>query len=160
MDIGRRVLARKKESGDRRLLKQQAANVSAWALRAQLCCAPTETTRLRYELLSFDEVAAAILLPAGFVALRAEGLFLAEANGADAIAGDPQGDEILLNGACAAIAEREVVFGGAALVAVALDGDANLRIVAQEVSRFGEGFAGIRANVCFVEIKIGVADFL
>src|SRR5258706_1535793 len=111
-------------------------------------------------LLGADEVAAAILLPAGFVALVAEGLFFAEADGADAIGGEAQGDEILLDGAGAAIAEREVVLGGTALVAVAFDGDAELRVIAQEVSGLGECCAGVRANVCFVEIKIGVLDFL
>jgi len=73
-------------------------------------------------LLGADEVAAAVLLPAGFGALGAEGLFFAEAYGADAIGGDAQGDEILLDGAGAAIAKSEVVFGGAALIAVAFDG--------------------------------------
>src|SRR5438477_8959000 len=50
-------------------------------------------------LLGADEVAAAVLLPAGFVGLCAERLFFAEADGADAIGGDAQGDEILFNGA-------------------------------------------------------------
>src|SRR6267378_168745 len=98
-------------------------------------------------LLGADEVAAAILLPARFVVLVAEGLFLAEADGADAIGGDAQGNEILLDGAGAAIAEREVVFGGAALVAVAFDGHAKLRIVAKELSGRGERLARVGANV-------------
>src|SRR6266478_1201505 len=111
----------------------------------------------RLRLLGADEVAAAVLLPAGFVALGAEGLFFAEADGAEAIGGDAQGDEILLDGAGAAIAEREVVFGGAALVAVAFDGHAKLRIVAQELGGRGERLAGVGANVGFVEIEVGVA---
>src|SRR6266849_9346391 len=109
-------------------------------------------------LLGADEVAAAILLPAGFVALGAEGLFFAEADGAEAIGGDAQRDEILLDGAGAAIAEREVVFGGAALVAVAFDGHAKLRIVAQELGGRGERLASVLANVGFVEIEVSVAD--
>src|SRR5258708_27457924 len=110
-------------------------------------------------LLGADEVAAAILLPAGFVVLGAEGLFLAEADGADAIGGDAQGDKILLHCTGATIAEREVVFGGTALVAMTLDSCANLRVIAQEVSGLGERFASVRANVGFVEVEIGVADF-
>ena len=70
-----------------------------WAFGAQRCCAPTG-----WRLLGADEVASAVLLPAGFVALGAEGLFFAEADGADAVGGDAQGDEILLDGAGAAIA--------------------------------------------------------
>src|ERR1700736_2093965 len=104
-------------------------------------------------------MAAAILLPAGFVALRAEGLFLAEADGADAVGGDAQRDEILLDGAGAAIAQRKVVFGGAALVAVAFDGNANAWIIAQVFGGLGQPFASISADVCLVEIKVGVAHF-
>src|SRR5258706_3226324 len=111
-------------------------------------------------LLGADEVAAAILLPARFVVLVAEGLFLAEADGADAIGGDAQGNEILLDGAGAAIAEREVVFGGPALVAMAFNGDANLRGVAQEVGGFGERLAGIRTDCSPVEIETGLLDIL
>src|SRR4029077_12564061 len=123
--------------------------------RGAACCAPT-----RSRLLGADEVASAILLPAGFVALAAEGLFFAEADGADAVGGDAQGDEILLGGAGAAIAESEVVFGGAALVAVAFDGHANAGIIAQEFGGLGERLASVGADVRFVEIKIGVANFL
>jgi len=36
----------------------------------------------------FHEMAAAVLLPAGFIALHAEGLFLAEADGAEAVGRD------------------------------------------------------------------------
>ena len=90
------------------------------------------------------------MLSSRWVALCAEWLFFAEADGAEAIGGDAQGDQILLDGAGAAIAEREVVFGGAALVAVAFDGHAKLRIVAQELGGRGEGLASVRANVGFV----------
>jgi len=63
----------------------------------------------------------------------------------------------LLDGAGAAIAEREVVFGGAALVAVAFDGHAKLRIVAKELSGRGERLARVGANVGLVEVEVGVA---
>src|SRR5260370_41498273 len=106
-------------------------------------------------LLGADEVAAAILLPARFVVLVAEGLFLAEADGADAIGGDAQGNEILLDGAGAAIAEREVVFGGPGLVAMAFNGHANLRVVAQEVGGFGARFGGLRRSVGLGETRKG-----
>src|SRR5260370_38671466 len=93
-------------------------------------------------LLGADEVAAAILLPARFVVLVAEGLFLAEADGADAIGGDAQGNEILLDGAGAAIAERGVVFGGPALVARAFNGHPELRVVPPEAAGFGRHLGG------------------
>ncbi len=91
--------------------------------------------------------------------LVAEGLFLAEAGCADAIGGDAQGDKVLLDGTGATLAEREVVFGGTTLVAMAFDGRANLRIVTQEIGGLGERFASVRANVGFVEVEISVTDF-
>src|SRR5712692_7763206 len=139
--------------------------LGVWGRNVRAClpqagCAPTRRMRRCCELLGADEVAATILLPAGFVALRAEGLFLAETDGADAVGGDAQGDEILLDRTGATIAEREVVFGGTALVAMAFDGHAKLRVIAQEVGGLGERFASVRANVGFVEVEIGVTDFL
>ena len=58
------------------------------------------------ELLGHYEVAAAILLPAGLVALHAERLFLAVAYGADAIGADAERDHVLFNGGSTTIAER------------------------------------------------------
>src|SRR6202163_5002057 len=110
-------------------------------------------------LLSANEVATAILLPAAFVALRAEGLFLAEADRGQAVGGNAQGDEILLHGSGAAVPECQVVFRRAALVAVPFDGHAKLRIVAQEVRGLGKSFAGIGADIGFIEIEVGVPNF-
>src|ERR1700736_5831466 len=94
-------------------------------------------------LLGADEMPAPILLPAAFVALRAEWLFFAEADRGQAVGGDAQGDEILLHGSGVAVSECQVVFRRAALVAVPFDGHAKLRIVAQEVRGLGKCFAGI-----------------
>ena len=80
-------------------------------IRGATDCAPAGRRICSTVLLRANEVAAAILLPARFVALRAEGLFFAEADGADAIGGDAQRDEVLLDGAGAAVSERKVVFG-------------------------------------------------
>jgi len=105
-------------------------------------------------------MAAAVLLPAFLVALGAEGLFLAEADGADAVGRDALRDDVLLDGSGAAVAEAEVVFGGAAFVAMALDGDLDRGIVAEEFGGLGEGGAGIGANVGLVEVEVSVANFL
>ena len=72
------------------------------------------------------EVAAAVLLPAGLVALGAEGRLLALADHLDAIGGDAQAHQVALHGVGAAFTEAQVVLRRAALVAVALDGDAQL----------------------------------
>src|ERR1700731_4252181 len=105
------------------------------------------------------EMAAPVLLPAGFVALVAEGLLLAEADGAEAVGGNAQRNEVLLHGGGAAIAEGQVVFRGATLVAVAFDGCLDRRVSFQEVRGLGKRGAGIRTNVGLVVVEIGVAHF-
>src|SRR5216683_608718 len=104
-------------------------------------------------------MAATVLLPARLVALGAEGLLLAEAGGIEAIGGDAQGHEILLDGVGAANAEAKVVFGGAALVAVAFDGCFDGRVGFQEVRGLGESGAGVRANVSLIVVEVGVLHF-
>jgi hypothetical protein len=62
-------------------------------------------------LLGLDEVAATVLRVALFCRLHAEGLFLAEADDVEAVAGNAEADEVLLDSVGTAIAESEVVFG-------------------------------------------------
>jgi hypothetical protein len=91
--------------------------------------------------------------------LHAEGLFLAEADGVETVAGKAEADEVLLDGVGAAITKREVVFGGAAFVAMAFDRYANLRIVFEEVGGFAQGNLCIGANLRGVIVEISVANF-
>src|SRR6267143_2574939 len=102
---------------------------------------------------------ATVLLPAGLVALVAEGLLLAEADGAEAIGRNAQRNDILLHGSGAAIAQGQVVFRGATLVAVALDGHFEPRIIFQEIPGLRERGAGIGTNVNLVVVEIGIAHF-
>src|SRR5258708_26544249 len=104
-------------------------------------------------------MAAAVLLPAGLVALVAEGLLLAEADGVDAVGRNAQRDHVLLHGAGTAIAEAQVVFRGAPLVAVAFDGYLEARIVFQEIRGLGERGAGIGTKVGLVVVEIGITNF-
>src|SRR5216683_1314771 len=105
-------------------------------------------------------MAATVLLPAAFLALRAERLFLAVADGAQPVCGNSERDDVLLHGAGAAIAEAQIVFRGAALVTVSFDGRLDLRVVLQEIRGFRERLAGIGTNVRFVVIEICIAHFL
>src|SRR6266481_951932 len=105
-------------------------------------------------------MAAAILLPASLGVLHAEGFLLAEADGAHTVGGDSQRHEILLDGVGTAIAEAEVVFGGAALIAMAFDGDFDRRVLLQEVRSRRERRTSVRTNVGLVVVKISVAYFL
>ena len=105
-------------------------------------------------------MAAAVFLPAGFVALHAEWLFFTVADSADAVCANAERNQVLLDGGSATIAEREVVFGRAALIAVAFNDDFDLRIIAQEVGGLGERCARVGTDIGFIEIKVGVLHFL
>ena len=109
---------------------------------------------------SWNKVAAAVLLPAGFVGFSAEGFFLAPTGCENAIGRKAEADEIFLDGVGAALAEGEVVFGGTALVAVAFDGDADVGIIFQEVGGPLKSSAGIGTNFGGVIVEVGVTDFL
>jgi len=66
-------------------------------------------------------VTAAVLLPARLLALHAEGLFLAVADGTQPVGRNAERYKELLYGAGSAVAEAEVVFRRTTLVAVAFD---------------------------------------
>ena len=72
------------------------------------------------------ELGAAILLPACLGLFGAELLLLAVADDADAAGGDAGVDQRGLGGVGAILAQGQVVFGGAAVVAVAADDDADV----------------------------------
>src|SRR3954464_14778801 len=68
-----------------------------------------------------QEVAAAILLPAGLGLFRAERLLLSLADNRDAVGGQPQADDVVADGGGTTFAERQVVLVGAPVVGVSLD---------------------------------------
>ena len=68
-----------------------------------------------------NERAAAVLSPRGLGMTIDDGTFLAVADGRDPAGIDAQGDEQVLDGVGAALAQGKVVLAGAALVATALD---------------------------------------
>src|SRR6266446_6543749 len=112
------------------------------------------------ELLFINEVPAAILLPAGLVRFCAERLFFTIADGLDAIATDPALDECVFDGVRTIGAQGQVVFGGAALVAVTFDCDPDVGMLLQELSAGLQGSLLIRANVRLVVIEINVLHVL
>src|SRR2546427_3168942 len=105
-------------------------------------------------------MAATVLLPASLVALRAEGLLLAEAGGVQTIRSDAQRDEVLRDGIRPANAKTQVVFRGTALVAVAFDVHFDGRVVLQKLGGLGQRGASIRTKVGLVVVEVGVAHFL
>ena len=76
------------------------------------------------------------------------------------VRGNAQADEVFLDGIGAALAESQVVFGRAAFVAMAFNGHAGVGITLEEVRRFLEGFASIRAYRGGVVIEVRVTNFL
>src|SRR5580698_7475637 len=111
-------------------------------------------------LLRRHEVPAAILLPALFGVLGAEGPFFAPADGVHAVRADPQRNQIILRCLRAPFTQADVVFGGTPLVAMAFDGYAHLRIGTQKFRRLGESVARVRAYIGLVEIKVSVLHVL
>src|ERR1700758_4690361 len=103
---------------------------------------------------------AAILLPALLVTFRAERPLLAPAYRVDPVGGNAQREKIVLGSLRAPLAEAQVVFRRAALVAVAFDRNVNRRIGAQKFGVFGQCIACVGTNICFVEIEKGIANIL
>jgi hypothetical protein len=111
-------------------------------------------------LLGLGEVAATVLLVAGFGGFSAERLLFAPAGGVEVICGEAQTDQVFLDGVGAALAQSKIVFGGTAFVAMAFDGDAHVRIIFEEVGGLLQRFAGVGPNGRGVVIEVGVANFL
>src|SRR5262249_41469330 len=103
------------------------------------------------------EVSASVLRPAGLGLLVAERKLLAVADGRDAFAWDPKGDQVVARRGCALGAESEIVLDGAATVAVPLDLDLGLRVLAQPVGIHAQELARIVAQL---EGIIGEVDIL
>ena len=100
-----------------------------------------------------EEVRAAVLLPAVFRLLGAEGALLAVGDGADPGRVDAERDQVLAGRVCAPVAEREVVLGRAAVVAVAFDQELRARVRLQPVGVGGESRAGVVAQVGLVVVE-------
>src|SRR5467141_282146 len=141
------------------LIREPRGGKSSPSLAALLVNNRSSWRTARSGSVGLHEMAATVLLPAGLAALVAEGLLLAEADGAEAVGRNAQRNEVLLHGGGAAIAKGQVVFRGATLVAVAFDGCFDRRVAFQEVRGLGKSGAGIGTNVGLVKVEIGIAHF-
>ena len=90
----------------------------------------------------------------------AERFFLSPTASCKLARGDAKTNEILLYSVGAAIAESEIVLGGAALIAMAFDGNLRRGVVLQEICGLLESFPRIRANGCGVVVKVGITNVL
>src|SRR5215469_7871974 len=111
-------------------------------------------------LLFVHKVAAPVLLPARLVRFGAERFFFAVADGLDAIAADPGLYERILDRVGAIGAESEVVFGRTPLVAVPLDGEADVRVLLEELRVALDRRLLVRPNIAFVVIEVDILHIL
>src|SRR5690242_4645745 len=103
---------------------------------------------------------AAILLPARFVMIGAEGTFLAPTGGLNPIGTDTERNQEVLRSIGPALTEAEVVFGRTAFVAMSLERDLYLRIRTQEFGVFCKNRACIVPQVGFIRIEVSVLNAL
>src|SRR5690242_19607178 len=101
-----------------------------------------------------------VLLPARFVVLGAERMLLAPAHCLDAIAGNSERNEILLRRIRAPLPQSEVVLFRAALVAVAFERHADLRIRTQALCILLQRRSRVPANLRFVVLVVRSLDVL
>src|SRR5579863_4308739 len=103
---------------------------------------------------------AAVLLPASFVAFCAERFLLAVADRLDAAGADARRGELVLPRAGALVTERQVVLGGAALVAVSLNREVDVGMLREERHISLNRRALVGTNVRFVVVEVNVLDVL
>src|SRR5437660_9296889 len=96
------------------------------------------------------KMAAPVLLPALLVGFGAERLLLAITDGIDATAVDAALSQSLFDSGGAFIAERQIVFRGAALVAVAFDHKSQVGMLLQKLRCLRQRSLRIRAQVIAV----------
>src|ERR1700723_2938005 len=109
-------------------------------------------------LLLIDKVATAVLLPTGLVFFQAERFLLAVADGLDAAGVDSGGGQGIFYRAGALIAQRQVVFGRAAVVAVSFNRKADVRVLVEEEHVGLNGSLLIATNVGLVVVEVNVLD--
>jgi hypothetical protein len=101
-----------------------------------------------------------ILLPAILVVVGANRPILTIRDGADGVGADSQIAQESLGSGGASVTQTEVILFAPTLVAVALDGELDIRVCLQEVGIGCQGLARVRTDVGLVEIEVGVLYIL
>src|SRR5579863_9847231 len=118
------------------------------------------TAPLLVFLLLIDEVAAPVLLPASFVAFGAEWFLLAEADHIDAASVDGCYRQCILHRDRALIAQRHVIFSGSPLVAMSLDCEVDVGMLAEKEHVGLKSRILIGPQVGLVVIEVNVLNIL
>src|SRR5580658_10685182 len=111
-------------------------------------------------LLLVDEVPAAVLLPAPFVALGTERLFFSVADRLDAAGADSRRNQSVLHRRGSFVAQGQVIFRGSALVAVPLHRETDGRVLVEELHIAQHRALLIAANVGLVIVEVDILDVL
>src|SRR5580698_8193533 len=107
-----------------------------------------------------DEVPAAVLLPARFVALGTERLFFSVADRLDAAGTDSRRNQCVLHRSGSFVAQGQVIFRGSALVAVPLHRETDGRVLVEELHIAQHRALLIAANVGLVIVEVDILDVL
>src|ERR1700722_1198897 len=107
-----------------------------------------------------NEMAAAILLPASFVAFCAEGLFLPVADGLDPAGADASPCQRGFHRTGTLVAQGQVVVGRSALVAMSLNRDVHILMLIEELRVRLQRTLLIAANIRLVVIEVHILDVL
>src|SRR5277367_3390359 len=105
-------------------------------------------------------MATAILLPTSLGGLVAERLLLAVADRLNVAGADAALRQGALHRACPAVAQRQVVFGGPALVAVSLDHEVDVGMLREESDIGLQRRLLVSADIGLVVIEVNVLDVL
>src|SRR5579859_983378 len=111
-------------------------------------------------LLTQNKMRTPIQVPAFFVVLGANRAFLAPTGRLHAVRGNAERDQEILRCLRAPLAQAKIVFRGAALVAIAFDRNASLRVGAEEFRVLGQYLASLAAEIRFIRVEVGVFDVL
>src|ERR1700747_2179609 len=103
---------------------------------------------------------AAILLPASFVAFRAERLLFAVADGLDTACNDSQCTQSSLHRAGTLVAQGQVELGRSALVAVSFDRYIDIRVLTEELRVGLQRRLLVATNIRLVVVEVDVLDVL
>ena len=111
-------------------------------------------------LLRIQEMPTAVLLPASFIALAAEGLFLAVADRLDAAGIDARCRQCILDSAGTLVAQSQVVIRRSAFVAMPFNREVHARMLIEELGIGLNRGLLVATNIGLVVIEVDVLNIL
>ncbi len=100
-----------------------------------------------------------VLIPAGFIAVKAERFFFAKANDTNPFGIHPLRDQVCLGGMGTALTQSNVVIVGASLITMAMHLYLQARIVFEIISIPLKDRPGIIVQIILVKFKMNILQF-